>query len=703
MAVYLDENGNEIQGGAPSAPVYLDDQGNALPVSAVRGRDQVSASGNRGRVDTTTWAPQAVTPDTAQARTAQAVAGLLNGGRKPPASVIKADEARQAKAAARAQQSGPTANQVIFPETDQALREGASFPGRLFASGKDFATMVPRFAAGAGAGLGTLAGGGGLDAAGTDFAKTMASPSKASAEVAGFGPRYGLNSQVYAGMAENPLTLPMAFLPGAGSLPGQVGQAMARPMSQGLTAGLASYGLNTGNRLAQGQGLGDAVMGETPSQVLGDVLPIGLAGLTNAAGAVSKYLGPRLQEAGKDLIVKIIKPSHARGGVEAQSLREGLDAGGLPIVAKYFPPTISAPGLAKNWAKALEPAAAKFDPLLAEMDQAGTRVSTGQAMDAAQGHLAGRIAGGWTPVSAADEGVSALDWVRSRLAQSDNPSDVSAVLSGRQQLPPRGPTIATANTQEIQPGFVRPGPVAPVSENQVLDPGFNRPGPMVGNTTTSAPNEGGSFVMVGGVKKWIPGAPSQPLVQGLGTFSQAPGEAVAPRILEQMGGTRPLVQGEAVAPRSIQVASGYKELLPGAQPAKQDVLISPSVAHFRKSALQKEAFKDIAKSTARAEASKGAAADLRQQLIEADQRYADLMAETAPLYKMAPAMERAAARENRNLFSLATLARPWAIPQELPVTARGLYSMGGLFNGLAQDPSMFMRSGLAPASSLGRR
>lgn len=123
------------------------------------------------------------------------------------------------------------------------------------------------------------------------------------------------------------------------------------------------------------------------------------------------------------------------------------------------------------------------------------------------------------------------------------------------------------------------------------------------------------------------------------------------------------------------IREGAEEILP-------DYAISPKVAHFRKSQLLKEAHKDPLKANARVEASEGAGQNFRSQLVDQSQAYSDLMSESAPILGMEAAMNRAAARQNRNPVSLLSGLNPLAWAQEIPAAARGVYDAGRFMRGL---------------------
>jgi hypothetical protein len=438
----------------------------------------------------------------------------------------------------------PSALEVTQP--NYAAAQGQGFGPESWATVKDALTLPFRAVAGAGGALGTLAGGGSISDARTSFQEDMAHPSQSVATMrqAGQVPtalRYLASPSMYAGMAESPATLPALAV---GGLP-------INGISQGLAIGGMSYAERQANALANGQPL-EAL----PS--ISDLVPAALGAGGDAVTALPG-IGSRLQEGAKALIRAQIKTSAKNGGIVGQGLQQGLDAGYLPTIAGRG--TISVPQMEKNFDKVFIPTQQEFTPTLRAMDDAGVRVSTGQAVDAAQGHLANYIAGGGV-IPAETQGRTALDWFRQRIAQSDNAQDVSKVLSG------------------------------------------------------------------------------------------------------------------------------YNE------PAPQDVLVGPPTAHFRKSGILKEAFKNPETATANGEVAMGGGMNLRQQLInggvnptpdaiEAGQQYEDLMQRAAPLYAMEAAMRQAGQRANRYPLSLySALKAPIQMMQELPATARWMYDAGGISRSL---------------------
>ena len=552
----------------------------------------------------------------------------------------------------------PSALDVTQP--NYAAAQGQGFGPESWATIRDALTMPFRAVAGAGGALGTIAGGGSLSDAGVSFREDMAHPSQsvATMDQAGQVPaalRYLASPSMYAGMAESPATLPGLAV---GGLP-------INGIGQGLALGGISYAERQANALANGQPV-EAL----PS--IRDLLPVALGAGGDAVTALPG-IGGRLQEGAKALIRAQIKTSAKKGGIVGQGLQQGLDAGYLPIIAGRG--TISVPQMEKNFDKVFIPTQQEFAPTLRAMDDAGVRVSTGQAVDAAQGHLANYIAGGGV-IPAESQGRNALDWFRQRVAQPDNAQDVSKVLSGYNEPAPRGPTIANTVDQTITPGYTAPGPMV----------GTPAPAP-----APSAPT--GEWVIVGGQKRWIEGTPAPASTQAGGSFRQMPGQTVPGQELQTQTGFRQL-PGEYIAPKTVTTAGGYRELIPGVQPTPQDVLIGPATAHFRKSGILKEAFKNPETATANGEVAMGGGMNLRQQLIKggvnptpdaiaAGQQYENLMQRAAPLYAMEAAMRQAGQRANRYPLSLySALKAPVQMMQELPASARWMYDAGGISRSL---------------------
>ncbi len=595
---------------------------------------------------------------------------LVAQGKKTPADFEIEDDGQPA-APAPATTAPPKevgSLEAIAPSFLSASQGGQGYAGRTWGAAKDLLSLPLRTVAGAGSALGTALGGGSIDESGRAFMGGMSGPVESAQEAYGSTPEVQkliANPLMYAGMAQDPKTLPLSAL---AALP-------VNGVGQGLAMGLTSYAERQADALA-------SVQRASKMPSLSDLAPAALGAAGEAAIALPG-VGGRLQEGAKALIRAQIKTSSKKGGIVGKGLEQGLDAGYLPTIAGRG--TLSVPQMEKNFDKVFLPTQQEFTPTLRAMDAAGVKVSTNRAADAAQTHLADYIAGGGV-IPAETQGRNALDWFRQRVVQPDNAQDVSKVLSGYREPAQRGPTIATPVDQTITPGFVAPGPmVGKVGVGRTADQII--PGPMVGVPGAASEVPTGSWVMVGGQKRWIEGVPQA--AQEPGSFRQLPGERIPGQEIQAQTGFKQL-PGEYVLPKLATVGGGYKELIPGVQPAPQDVLIGPSAAHFRKSGILKEAFKNPETATANSEVAMGGGMNLRQQLIAggvkptaeaiaAGQQYQDLLQRSAPLYAMEAAMRQAGQRANRYPLSLySALKAPVQMVQELPATARWMYDAGGL-------------------------
>lgn len=589
------------------------------------------------------------------------------------------------------EQGSPGSFQAIAPSFAGAKRAGQNYGGRTWGAAKDLASLPLRTVAGFGAGIGDILGSGSIESAGDAFMRTMQDPAGSAQDAYGSTPEVQkkiLNPVVYGSMAQDPLSLPMMAL----------GGPSLTPIKSGALAGLMSYSRNVADRGAQGAGIGDALGGETDAQILGDLLPLGLGAGLSAALRVP-YAASALKEGAKDLIRSQIKPTRKGGGTMAEGLREGLDAGYLPTIAGRF--TASTPEMAKRFARAFEPVQQSFRPTLQALDESGAMISTDNAMRGAQSHLADYIAKGGV-IPAESQGRNALEWLRQRISQSDNPTDVSKVLSGWIEPQQRGPVTPTSTQQAVGTSpSVQRGPVVATTERQAISGPKEVAAPLVDESGIMYEMGRDGKLQVMYDANLMPRR--APIEKRMVTI---PGQAI-----DAVTGTRRLAPDATIgAQKYIDATTGYKELLPPISPSKSDVLIRPSTAHFRKSGILKEAFKNPETATANAEVSMGGGMDLRRQLIEggatptpesaiAGRMYEALLNRSAPLYGMEPAMALAATRANRYPLSLySALRAPIQMIQEMPATARWMYDAGRLSDALA--PYARQTSRFAPVSPL---
>lgn len=284
---------------------------------------QVSPSGKKGRVDTTTMPAVPLDRDP--------FAGLAD---------VVDQEAFPASLSPvvpwwkRAPSVPLTAADVLAPRNAQAQREGLSLPQRMAATGLDALTLIPRVAAGTGNAIGQAMSdiqGNPIDAWGNfgrAFQEGMARPGEAVAQSlqdAGVDPKSYLAgvARDQAEMAESPFTMAATAIPA-----GRLGS---------FAAGLGSYALNSAERYAQGRGGAEALGSETVPQMTADLLPmgaeIGAAALRPLGGAMVKA-GPALQKLANERFTAGITPRQ-RTGREAEGLQQFLAAGGLPEVATW--------------------------------------------------------------------------------------------------------------------------------------------------------------------------------------------------------------------------------------------------------------------------------------------------------------------------------------------------------------------------------
>jgi hypothetical protein len=329
-----------------------------------------------------------------------------------------------------------SAAEIISPRNAAAQVAGAPWPQRMAASGVDALTLPLRAVAGLGAGLGSIAGSRSKlaaalgqvnpDIAGSRadaidaFQQTMAHPGQEAQQQLASGnvPRWmnysPLDLRLNAGAAENPATLPLIATAG---LP-------INSIGQGIAGTLASYTGNQAGNIAAGQ----------PTEFLpslGDLAPTVLGAAGEYLPGPLSSLGRGIQARAKALLTSQIKPSQAKTNTEAQGLQRGLDAGMLPLVAGRT--TFSIPGVAKNFAPLFDEASSQYGPLLSSMDDAGVRVSTGQAMNAAMDKMAGEVAGGHLFASPSGDLPPAWEWLGSRLAAPSDAVQVAKIAS--KQMP----------------------------------------------------------------------------------------------------------------------------------------------------------------------------------------------------------------------------------------------------------------------------
>lgn len=278
------------------------------------------------------------------------------------------------------------------------------FAGRQWPAVRDMLTMPLRAVAGAGAAMGqNLGGAGGLSGlvqgigsirpdVSEAFRSGMASPSGEVQEMAQFAPtalRYAASPTMYAGMAEDPTTLPANAL----------GATTMRPLLQGIaqgTMGAGARALDQGTASLNPEDVHQAVQ-------LSDLLPA----LLGAVGPI----GSALKKAGNTWFRQMVRPASVKGGQELAGLQRALDADLLPQLAGWRP-TVGGSG--EQFLRMLGQEGADVQPILAAADATGDRVSTFAAVRRAREAVQDAMADRRLAVSV-PEAKGAINWLRDRV------------------------------------------------------------------------------------------------------------------------------------------------------------------------------------------------------------------------------------------------------------------------------------------------
>lgn len=293
------------------------------------------------------------------------------------------------------------------------------FMGTQWPAARDMLTMPLRAAAGAGSAIGQNFGGAnslgdifqGIGLQRPDVAEAfrqgMASPSSAAQEMAPSTPaalRYTMNPTMYAGMAEDPTTLPATAL----------GATTMRPLLQGITQsamGIVARALDQGTVSLNPEDVHQAIR-------LSDALPALLGGLGP--------IGSGLKKLGNTWFRQMVKPASVKGGQELAGFNRALDADLLPQMAGWRP-TVGGSG--EQFLRNLGREGSEVKPILDAADATGLRVSPAEAMADAETAMKRAIEledfGGTI-----GEAKSGLDWVRARTHKPTGAQNIDLAWRG---------------------------------------------------------------------------------------------------------------------------------------------------------------------------------------------------------------------------------------------------------------------------------
>lgn len=126
----------------------------------------------------------------------------------------------------------------------------------------------------------------------------------------------------------------------------------------------------------------------------------------------------------------------------------------------------------------------------------------------------------------------------------------------------------------------------------------------------------------------------------------------------------------------------FAEAMRGGAAPSTALEIGPRAAHGMQSALRRAALQAANENDEKVIASLAAGTEAADQLKAMFPAYADITKRAAPIYAMRRAMEVAARRQNRNPISLSSAAAPITTIQEIPATARAMWDVGGLLQGI---------------------
>jgi len=275
----------------------------------------------------------------------------------------------------------------IFPNVVQQAENGNAFPA--WAGIRDAATIVPRIAAATGTALGEYAGNPDATAASSleQGANTLRDPIR---ETEAATPN--TLARIGAGMANDPTTLPMAFMP--------AGRGVLGAMIAGGRMGAGTYGAHVLDRYGlEGQSAKDALTGETLGQAAQDILPIVLPpalryGQKTAGEILSplvKYVGARGVEKARQMVTSMFKTApQIKQGQTWEGLQSTLagNVNGKPIFPQIVTEeTHNVPDVVNNYKALFGKVKEGFDPTLDALEKEGVRIPARPIVNATSGEL----------------------------------------------------------------------------------------------------------------------------------------------------------------------------------------------------------------------------------------------------------------------------------------------------------------------------
>ena len=290
-----------------------------------------------------------------------------------------------------------------------AASRGADVREQIWPLVRDMLTMPLRAAAGGSAAIGQTIGGAegvggllqgvGLRRPDVEMAykTTMADPQAEAVAMDAnvpVGLRYSANPSLFSGIANDPTTLPLIA---AGKLP--IGG-----LAQGLLSGTTTLGARSLDR------------GELSPSAF-DAIPLLLGGVGPLGGAMMR--------GGNKWFREMVKPASVKGGKELAGLNTALEGGLLPKLAGW---KLTVGGAGERFLRNLGKEGEQIEPILAEADATGMKVSPAQAMAEADAAMRAAIKSEAIG-STIDEAKAGLDWVRAR-AHKPTGENVDAAWAG---------------------------------------------------------------------------------------------------------------------------------------------------------------------------------------------------------------------------------------------------------------------------------
>lgn len=292
---------------------------------------------------------------------------------------------------------------------DPNSQQGAvsRWAGRQWPAMRDMLTMPLRAAAGAGSAMGQTLGGAnslgdlfqGIGLRRLDvseaFRQGMADPRGQAQEFRAYTPtaqRYIANPALFAGMADDPATGPGIAL----------GATAMRPLLQGFATSAINAGARNLDQMSQGQAMGVGASDFVPSMNFSDLVPAALGAVGPIGGAMKRGANSWFRQ--------MVKPAGIKAGKEVEGFENALAADLLPEMTGW---SATVGGAGKQYLRRLGQEGAEVEPILANADLSGMKVSPAEAISEAEKamiqaikeeRLGGTIA----------EAKSGLDWVRAR-------------------------------------------------------------------------------------------------------------------------------------------------------------------------------------------------------------------------------------------------------------------------------------------------